>query len=283
MKTTNIARTTEEVRLHTDAWRDLGYTIALVPTMGALHEGHMKLIETAKQLADAVIVSIFVNPLQFGKGEDFDRYPREEESDLEKLRAAKVDLAWLPHAEEMYPPDFCTTVRVEGPARAGLEDAHRPGHFDGVATVVAKLFIASGCHLAPFGEKDYQQLLVVKRMVRDLNLPVKIVPVPTVREKSGLALSSRNAYLPPEKKETAALIYAELKRAAQRIRQGVSAEAVAFDGRQALMEAGFDVDYFAVRNAETLKPVKDQRREPLRILAAVRLDGVRLIDNIAVE
>ena len=282
MKTLKVARTTDEVRLHSDAWRDLGYTIALVPTMGALHEGHMKLVETAKREADAVIVSIFVNPLQFGKGEDFDRYPRDEEGDLEKLRKAGVDLAWLPRAEELYPRGFCTTVHVEGPAKAGLEDAHRPGHFDGVATVVAKLFIASGCHVAPFGEKDYQQLLVVRRMTRDLGLPVKIIPVPTVREESGLALSSRNAYLSPERRETAALIYAELKRAAERLKQGVSAEAVAFDGRQALIDAGFEVDYFVVRNAETLAPVKDQRAEPLRILAAARLDDVRLIDNIPV-
>ncbi len=281
MKSTKIARTLDELRLHADAWRDLGYTIALVPTMGALHEGHLKLVETAKREADAVIVSIFVNPLQFGKGEDFDRYPRTEEKDLKKLRAAGVDLAWFPTVEEMYPEGFCTTVHVEGPAKAGLEDAHRPGHFDGVATVVAKLFIASGCHVATFGEKDYQQLQVVRRMTRDLNLPVTIIPVPTVREESGLALSSRNAYLEPGQRETAALIHAELRRAAERLKQGVSAEAVAFDGRQALTEAGFDVDYFAVRNAETLQPVKDQRAEPLRILVAARLGDVRLIDNIA--
>ena len=282
MKTTKIARTVDEVRLHADAWRDLGYTIALVPTMGALHEGHMRLVEAAKKEADAVIVSIFVNPLQFGKGEDFDRYPRQEEEDLKKLHAAKVDLAWLPVTEEMYPEGFCTTVHVEGPAKAGLEDAHRPGHFDGVATVVAKLFIATGCHLAALGEKDYQQLLVVRRMVRDLNLPVRIIPVPTVREENGLALSSRNAYLTPEQREHAAMLHAELERAAERLRQGVSAEAVAFDGRQALEQAGFAVDYFAVRNAETLQPVKDQRTEPLRILVAARLGDVRLIDNIGV-
>ena len=283
MKTMKVAHTTDELRLHSDAWRDLGYTIALVPTMGALHDGHMKLVETAKREADAVIVSIFVNPLQFGKGEDFHRYPRDEEGDLAKLRAAGVDLAWLPRVEELYPEGFCTTVHVEGPASAGLEDAHRPGHFDGVATVVAKLFIASGCHVAPFGEKDYQQLLVVRRMTQDLVLPVRIIPVPTVREENGLALSSRNAYLSPEQRETAALIYAELKRAAERLKQGVSAEAVTFDGRQALSDAGFEVDYFVVRNAETLKPVQDQHSEPLRILAAARLNGVRLIDNVPVE
>ena len=282
MKSMKIARTVDEVRLHADAWRDLGYTIALVPTMGALHEGHMRLIEAAKKEADAVIVSIFVNPLQFGKGEDFDRYPRREEEDLKKLRAAQVDLAWLPSAGEMYPEGFCTTVHVEGPAKVGLEDAHRPGHFDGVATVVAKLFIATGCHLAAFGEKDYQQLLVVRRMARDLNLPVRIIPVPTVREENGLALSSRNAYLTPEQREHAARLHAELERAAERLSQGVSAEAVAFDGRQALEQAGFAVDYFAVRNAETLQPVKDQRAEPLRILAAARLGDVRLIDNVGV-
>ncbi len=275
-----IARTPEELRLHADAWRDLGYHIALVPTMGALHAGHLALVEEAKRHADVVMASIFVNPKQFGPGEDFERYPRQEREDLEKLRAAGVNLAWLPRVEDMYPQGFATTVRVQGPAAVKLEDAHRPGHFDGVATVVARLFILSGCHMAAFGEKDYQQLLVIRRMTADLGLPVKIIPVPTVREADGLAMSSRNAYLTPEQRQKAPRIHAELQRAAERLRAGASAEAVAFDGAQALEQEGFAVDYFTVRNAETLLPVQDQHSEPLRILCAARLDDVRLIDNI---
>ncbi len=282
MKKMELARTVEELRLHTDAWRDLGYVIGLVPTMGALHAGHMALVEEARRHADVVIVSIFVNPLQFGQGEDFDRYPRREEEDLEKLRAARVDLAWLPSEKVMYPEGFATTVRVGGPAKAGLEDAHRPGHFDGVATVVAKLFNQSGAHVAVFGEKDYQQLLVIRRMARDLDMPVNIVAVPTVREDDGLALSSRNAYLAPDQRKLAPRLHEELQRAAESIRKGTAVEAAAFNAREALQEAGFVVDYVEVRNAETLKPVKDQRSEPLRILAAARLGDVRLIDNIPV-
>ena len=276
-----IARTPEELRLHADAWRELGHTLALVPTMGALHAGHMALVEEAKRHADVVMVSIFVNPKQFGPGEDYERYPRQQEQDLEKLRKAGVNLAWLPAVEDIYPDGFATTVHVEGPARVKLEDAHRPGHFDGVATVVAKLFILSGCHVAVFGEKDYQQLLVIRRMTADLGLPVNIIAAPTVREEDGLAMSSRNAYLTREQRQKAPRIHAELLRAAKRLHAGASAEAVAFDGRQALQKAGFAVDYFTVRNAETLQPVQDQHAEPMRILCAARLDGVRLIDNIA--
>ncbi len=277
-----IARTVDELRLHADAWRKLGHIIGLAPTMGALHAGHLALIEALRDKADVIIASIFVNPMQFGEGEDFDRYPRREKADLEKLRAAGVDLAWLPTPEEMYPAGFATTVRTGGPANAGLEDAHRPGHFDGVATVVAKLFCQTGCHVAAFGEKDYQQLQVVRRMTRDLDLPVEIVAVPTMREKDGLAMSSRNAYLSEDQRALAPRIHAELQSAAQRIRAGTSVEAAAFDGARALHEAGFEVDYFAARNAETLQPVKDQASEPIRLLAAARLDDVRLIDNIAV-
>ena len=282
MKRMEVARTVEELRLHADAWRKLGHIVALVPTMGALHAGHLALVEEARKHADVVIVSIFVNPLQFGQSEDFDRYPREETKDLEKLREVKADLAWLPAPEIMYPPGFATTVRVGGPAKAGLEDAHRPGHFDGVATVVAKLFNQSGCQVAAFGEKDYQQLLVIRRMTLDLDLPVDIVAVPTVREEDGLALSSRNAYLTEEQRRLAPRLFQELQKAAESIRAGTSVEAAAFNGRQALAQAGFMVDYFEVRNAETLKPVKDQHQEPLRIVAAARLGDVRLIDNVPV-
>ena len=282
MRKLEIARTAQELRLHVDAWKDLGYSVALVPTMGALHAGHLALVEEAKKHADVTIVSIFVNPTQFAAGEDFERYPRDEEGDVRKLREAGVNLVYLPTAEEMYPAGFATRVRVGGPARVGLEDAHRPGHFDGVATVVAKLFIQSGCHVAAFGEKDYQQLLVIRRMARDLDLPVRIIGVPTVREADGLALSSRNAYLSPEERQKATRIYAELTRAVERIRAGTAAEAVAFDGKQALQEAGFEVDYFTVRNAETLKKPADPHAEPLRVLCAARLGSTRLIDNVPV-
>ncbi|WP_038036976.1 pantoate--beta-alanine ligase [Thermopetrobacter sp. TC1] len=283
MKTLKIARTTDELRLHADAWRALKHTIALVPTMGALHEGHLSLVETARRHADVVIVSVFVNPTQFAAGEDYDTYPRDLDGDAEKLRAAGVDLMYAPSVEEMYPQGFATTVHVEGPAKAGLEDAFRPTHFDGVATVVAKLLIQSGCHVAVFGEKDYQQLLVIKQLVRDLDLPVKIVPAPTMREADGLAMSSRNAYLSRADRERAAVLYRALTEAAAAIRNGASLSEACRKGRDMIENAGLIVDYFEARNAETLAPVEDATQEPLRLLVAARLGQVRLIDNIAVH
>ncbi len=282
MKTLKIARTTDELRLHADAWRALKHTIALVPTMGALHEGHLSLVETARRHADVVIVSVFVNPTQFAAGEDYDTYPRDLDGDAEKLRAAGVDLMYAPSVEEMYPQGFATTVHVEGPAKAGLEDAFRPTHFDGVATVVAKLLIQSGCHVAVFGEKDYQQLLVIKQLVRDLDLPVKIIPAPTMREADGLAMSSRNAYLSRADRERAAVVYRALTEAAAAIRNGASLSEACRKGRDMIENAGLIVDYFEARNAETLAPVEDATQEPLRLLVAARLGQVRLIDNIAV-
>ena len=283
MKTLKIARTTDELRLHADAWRALKHTIALVPTMGALHEGHLSLVETARRHADVVIVSVFVNPTQFAAGEDYDTYPRDLDGDAEKLRAAGVDLMYAPSVEEMYPQGFATTVHVEGPAKAGLEDAFRPTHFDGVATVVAKLLIQSGCHVAVFGEKDYQQLLVIKQLVRDLDLPVKIIPAPTMREADGLAMSSRNAYLSRADRERAAVLYRALTDAAAAIRNGASLSEACRKGRDMIENAGLIVDYFEARNAETLAPVEDATQEPLRLLVAARLGQVRLIDNIAVH
>ncbi len=283
MKTLKIARTTDELRLHADAWRALKHTIALVPTMGALHEGHLSLVETARRHADVVIVSVFVNPTQFAAGEDYDTYPRDLDGDAEKLRAAGVDLMYAPSVEEMYPQGFATTVHVEGPAKAGLEDAFRPTHFDGVATVVTKLLIQSGCHVAVFGEKDYQQLLVIKQLVRDLDLPVKIVPAPTMREADGLAMSSRNAYLSRADRERAAVLYRALTEAAAAIRNGASLSEACRRGRDMIENAGLIVDYFEARNAETLAPVQDATQEPLRLLVAARLGQVRLIDNIAVS
>ncbi len=281
-RTMQVASTLQELREQLARLRERSATLALVPTMGALHAGHLSLIGLAHAQADAVIASIFVNPLQFGAGEDFERYPRRRQEDLQKLHDAGVALAWLPTVEEMYPQGFATTVRVQGPATAGLEDAHRPGHFDGVATVVAKLFIQTGCDVAIFGEKDYQQLQVIRRMVQDLSLPVRIIAAPTVREEDGLALSSRNAYLTEEERRMAPRLHAELKRAAQRLRAGTSPLAVEHDATQALHEAGFVVDYVAVRHAETLQPPQDWHNAPLRVLAAARLGETRLIDNVAV-
>ena len=285
MRKMEIARTVEELRLHADAWRELGHVLALVPTMGALHAGHLALIKEAKKHTDVVMASIFVNPTQFGAGEDFERYPRDEAGDVDKLRAAGADLVFIPSPEEMYPQGFATTVRVGGPARAGLEDAHRPGHFDGVATVVSKLFNQSGCHVAVFGEKDWQQLQVIRQMTRDLDLPVKIIGAPTVREADGLALSSRNAYLSEEEREKAPLIYQTLRATADAIRAGAALAAACEEGAERLRDAGFEVDYLQARAAETLKPLPDDalaQGMDIRLLAAARLGATRLIDNIAV-
>ncbi len=275
-----IARTVDELRLHADAWRALKRIIAIVPTMGALHEGHLSLIEEARRHADEVIVSIFVNPTQFAPGEDLDAYPRDPEGDLEKLRAAGADLAWMPPMEEMYPDGFATTVHVEGPAKAGLEDAFRPTHFNGVATVVAKLFLQSGANVAVFGEKDYQQLLVVRRMARDLDIPVKVIGAPTMREADGLAMSSRNAYLSEEERRKAPALWRALNAVAEAILSGTAPDEAARSARADLETEGFEVDYLEARNAETLAPVADSAMEPVRILGAARLGRTRLIDNI---
>ncbi len=275
-----IARTVDELRLHSDAWRALKRMIAIVPTMGALHEGHLSLIREAHRQADEVIVSIFVNPTQFAPGEDLDAYPRDPEGDLEKLRAAGVDLVWMPSVQEMYPDGFATTIHVEGPAKAGLEDTFRPGHFDGVATVVAKLFLQSGANVAVFGEKDYQQLLVVRRMAWDLDIPVKVTGAPIIRESDGLAMSSRNAYLSEEERRKAPALWRALNAAAEAILSGTAPDQATREARADLETAGFEVDYLEARNAQTLAPIDDPSSEPVRILGAARLGRTRLIDNI---
>jgi pantoate--beta-alanine ligase len=253
--------------------------IGMVPTMGALHEGHLSLLREARRHADWIVVSIFINPAQFGPGEDFDAYPRSLDADLEKL-AGRADLVFTPNAREIYRPGHATTVSVDGPS-LGLETDFRPHFFSGVATVVAKLLIAAAPDIAVFGEKDYQQLQVVRRMVRDLALPVEIIGSPTVREPDGLALSSRNAYLVPGERRIAGRLNVILKDAIVRARQGDlrGAEGWAVN---ALRDAGFDsVDYVAIRDAETLAPVTSTDR-PARILAAARIGKTRLIDNMAV-
>ncbi|MCW5697986.1 MAG: pantoate--beta-alanine ligase [Bauldia sp.] len=276
-----IDRTVDAIRTRVIAWRDAGEGVALVPTMGALHNGHLVLVTAAKERASRVIVSIFVNPLQFAPTEDFAAYPRDLDGDVALLSTVGTDAVFAPEGAEMYPAGFATQITVGGPAE-GLETAFRPQHFAGVATVVAKLLIACGPEIAVFGEKDYQQLLVVRRMVRDLMLPVEIVGHATVREADGLALSSRNAYLSPEERQQAPTIHRALQDAAAALRAGELGGTVVAEARQRLTEAGFDVDYVELRNAETLALPVHQEREPLRLLAAARLGRTRLIDNIAV-
>jgi pantoate--beta-alanine ligase len=253
--------------------------IGLVPTLGALHGGHLSLVREARKHADLVVVSIFVNPAQFAPNEDFDAYPRTLDADLEKL-AGQADLVFTPDAREIYPQGFATTISVGGPS-TGLETDFRPHFFAGVATVVAKLLIAVSPDIAMFGEKDYQQLQVVRQMTRDLGLPVEIIGAPTLRETDGLALSSRNAYLSLAERKIAGRLNLILKEAIVRAREGdlSGAEAWAVD---ALREAGFEsVDYVAIRDAQTLAPVTSLDR-PARILAAAKIGKTRLIDNMAV-
>jgi pantoate--beta-alanine ligase len=276
-----IDRTVAGIRARVGAWRGQSEKVALIPTMGALHEGHLALIRVALETADRTVVSIFVNPTQFGANEDFGTYPRNEEADLAALAELGVDAVFAPSVEEMYPEGFATEVRVAGPAE-GLETDFRPHFFSGVATVVAKLLIACTPDSAIFGEKDYQQLLVIKRAVADLGIPVEIRGCPTVREADGLALSSRNAYLSPQEREIAPLLHRALLRAAAALHTGAPPSRVLPAANNDLREAGFRVDYFELRNAETLAPVNDPKTEPLRLLAAAWLGKTRLIDNIAV-
>jgi pantoate--beta-alanine ligase len=277
-----IVRTVSELRRLVGDWQKAGDAVALVPTMGALHAGHLALARDARRRASRVLVSIFVNPTQFGPNEDFARYPRDEERDVGALAELGVDAVYAPSAAEVYPPGFATAIMVGGPAE-GLETDFRPLFFRGVATVVAKLLLASLPDCAIFGEKDYQQLAVIKRMVADLDLPVEVVGYPTVRESDGLALSSRNAYLTAAERETAPQLFRILAAAAARIGSGNAADDVIAAARRELAEAGFRIDYVALRNAESLSPITDISREPLRLLAAVWLGRTRLIDNIAVE
>jgi pantoate--beta-alanine ligase len=274
-----IATTVADLRRALEPWRKTG--IALVPTMGALHDGHLALVTAAKQRTPHVAVSIFINPTQFAPHEDFNSYPRTLEADREKLAHADASLIFAPFAREMYPEGFATTVSVKGPAM-GLETDFRPHFFDGVATIVAKLLIAAAPDYAMFGEKDFQQLLVIRRMVRDLDLPVEIIAVPIAREADGLAMSSRNAYLTPVERLVAGQLNLVMKDVISRIAQGTSVVEAQAYGAAALKQAGFDsVDYVAVRDVETLAPLTAMRR-PARLLAAARIGKTRLIDNMAV-
>ena len=276
-----IVRTLSTLRRAVARWRARGERIALVPTMGALHGGHLALVRAARRRAQRVIVSIFVNPAQFAPSEDFASYPRYFETDVRMLGELAVDLVWAPAAAVMYPPRFVTRVLPEGPATAGLEDKFRPHFFSGVATVVAKLLIQCTPDFAMFGEKDYQQLKVVTRLVKDLDLPVKIVPVATVREPDGLALSSRNGYLSASERAAASTLYRVLKECADKMARGELLARVIDAGIDAIERAGFALDYLEARHAETLEPVSSVKDGPIRLLVAARIGKTRLIDNIA--
>ena len=278
-----IVRTVADLRAQVAAWRAAGETVGLVPTMGALHEGHLSLVTLAKSRARRVVASVFVNPTQFAPHEDFDAYPRDEARDAALLEGAGCDLLFAPTVAEMYAPGFSTTVTVAGISEP-LDGAARPGHFAGVATVVTKLLLQCGPHLAVFGEKDYQQLQVIKRLVADLDIPAEVIGAPTARAPDGLALSSRNAYLTPAEREIAPSLAAALLDAIERLRKGTAVERVEATGRAALERAGFGrIDYFEVRDAASLAHLGPGPLEgPARILAAAVLGKTRLIDNMAV-
>lgn len=275
------ASTPASLRRQVREWRAAGERIALVPTMGALHAGHIALVRAARRRASRVMVSIFVNPTQFGPNEDLSRYPRTLADDLAKLRAARADLVYLPAVADIYPEGFSTSVTVAGPA-LGLETDFRPTHFAGVATVVAKLLVQAAPDLAFFGEKDYQQLKVVTRMSRDLDLPVNIVGVPTVREPDGLALSSRNVYLSVDDRRTAPALYRALTEAASAIAGGEAVESAVGRARTLVTQAGFVLDYLEACHAETLAPIASASEGPVRLLVAARIGSTRLIDNVGV-
>jgi pantoate--beta-alanine ligase len=278
-----IIRDLAGLRAACEALRDEGRGIALVPTMGALHAGHIALVEEGRRRAGAVIASIFVNPRQFAPGEDLAKYPRRERADFNMLEAAGCDIVWAPPGEIMYPEGFATTVSITGVTEP-LEGAARPGHFDGVATVVLKLLNQVAPDVALFGEKDWQQLVVIRRLVRDLDLPVEIVGVPTVRDDHGIALSSRNAYLSEDELAAARALPRALGEAAAAIGRGEPVDAALAAACARLNEAGFgEIDYVTLRDAETLAPIDRLGTAPARLLAAARLGAARLLDNLPVS
>src|ERR1700676_804136 len=281
-RTPMIVRTVPALRRAMEGLRARNATTALVPTMGALHDGHVSLVRLAKRRAKRVIVSIFVNPAQFAPTEDFGSYPRTWKADVTKLAAEDVDLIWNPDVRNMYPDGFATRILPEGPAMVGLEDRLRPHFFGGVATVVGKLFAQVRPDFAIFGEKDFQQLRVVTRMAEDLDLGVKVIGSKTVRERDGLAMSSRNVYLSPEERQTAPTLYRAMKESAKRLRAGDDLRAPMEGGADMISNAGFILDYFEARHAETLAPIASVKDGPVRILVAAKLGKTRLIDNVGV-
>ncbi len=276
-----VVRTVAEMRAVVRMWHRDGHKVAVVPTMGALHEGHLTLVREGFKHAAKVIVTIFVNPKQFAAHEDLGKYPRTEEADLALLAAEHADLVFAPSPVEMYAAGFATSIHMQGPAVAGLEDTFRPHFFDGVATVVAKLFIQSQADFAMFGEKDFQQLLTVRQLAADLDIPITVIAVPTVRDADGMAKSSRNRYLSAAERQRATAIVQTLRLAADQIRGGIEPHDACTAAVKHLTDSGYKVDYVAARNALTLA-VPNVSGEPLRLLAAAWLGTTRLIDNIAV-
>jgi pantoate--beta-alanine ligase len=277
-----VARTLPALHRAIDKLRNRKAKVAIVPTMGALHDGHLTLVRTAQRQGLKVVVSIFVNPAQFAPHEDFASYPRTMDTDLDKLAALGTDLVWAPTVGVMYPEGFASHVGLDGPAVAGLEDRFRPHFFSGVATVVGKLFNQCRPDAAMFGEKDYQQLKVVTRMARDLDMRVKVIGVATVREKDGLALSSRNVYLSEDERRAAPVLHRTMKEVAAKLRAGAELEPTVANGRAAIEAAGFAIDYFEARHAETLAQVASIKDGPVRLLVAAKIGRTRLIDNMKV-
>jgi pantoate--beta-alanine ligase len=277
-----IVRTIPALRRALDSLRAKKATTALVPTMGALHDGHVSLVRLAKRRAAKVVVSIFVNPTQFAPSEDFGSYPRTWKADVGKLAAENVDLIWNPDVKTMYPEGFATRILTEGPATAGLEDRIRPHFFGGVTTVVGKLFTQVRPDFAIFGEKDFQQLRVVTRMAADLDLGVRVIGSKTVRERDGLAMSSRNVYLSPDQRRTAPELYRAMQESARRLRAGDDIKAAMAAGAELIVGAGFSLEYFELRHTDTLAPVTSAKDGPMRILVAAQIGNTRLIDNVAV-
>lgn len=281
MTTVPILRTIGDLRRQIAAWRDAHETVGLVPTMGALHEGHLSLVRRSRAQCRRTVVSIFVNPTQFGPNEDFNRYPRDLAGDAAKLAAAGVDAIFAPEVAEMYPEGASTTVAVGG-LTDGLDGPFRPGHFSGVATIVTKLLLQVLPDVGFFGEKDYQQLQVIKRLARDLDIPVRIEGVPTYREPDGLAMSSRNLYLSPEERRVAPSLHQVLDEVAAALARGEPAAPAIARGKAELTRAGFTkIDYLEAVDAATLKPV-DHASGAVRVAAAAWLGSTRLIDNVAV-
>lgn len=278
---TQVIRSSAELQEKVATWKRSGMLVGVVPTMGALHEGHMSLVRAARRQSDRVIVTIFVNPMQFNNKDDLSKYPRTEDHDLTLLRAEGVDVLFAPGVDEVYPEGFATTVSVSGVTEP-LEGAFRPGHFEGVATVVSKLFGMTQAGRAFFGEKDWQQLQVVRRLVTDLNIPIRVIGCPTIREEDGLAMSSRNVRLSAAERATAPALHAAMQSAAKAMRQGTPVSEALEAAKAAILAAGFHTfEYLELRSAEGLRPMT-ALSEPARLLVAVYLGDVRLIDNIAV-
>ena len=283
--TLTITSTIKALRKDIKAHKANSKTIALVPTMGALHQGHLSLIEFAKQRADIIICSIFVNPKQFGQNEDLSNYPRPLQDDIDALESIGANIAFTPHVTEIYPIGFQTSISVKD-LSLGLCGGSRPGHFDGVATIVSKLLLICQPDIAVFGEKDFQQLLVIKRMVQDINIETQILGSPIIRETDGLALSSRNQYLSVQERKIAPHLYATLQQLAQTLKQGASIAKHLKQAKKKLIGHGFEIDYLELRHNEDLTPITDLSQpssDSARLFAAVKLGQTRLIDNIPIE